>query len=233
MQSNPDFFKSCRRLSLNILNFQTVRCPIAIKWTVSEEKLVALKDSNKKCLRTKRFNASNIPGVQYYLTIYPNGNNEDNRGEVWVFLQVELGNESKVKVNGKFCIDSADWTEKFNEDYHRTEGCGLTPCETADLFDSMQNLIVDGKLTLTFEGILSVDKEKTDNGIEINLGTGHLGSLFWLNEDKDFTIHVGENAVKVSFTLLQCYVLYIYIFRSINMFLLFIPPFSKQCSKLA
>ena len=190
-----------------------------------------MKFSNDEFLWSKKIYASNIPGVQYYLRIYPNGSDEESLGEVCIFLFVDIGNESKVKADGKFCIDSANCADELDYEYLKTEIYGFSPCKTADFFDSKQKFIVDGKLIVTFEGILSVEKPRTEN--EINLGTGNLGSLFWMKENKDFTIHVGENAVKVGFTLLQCYVLYIYIFRSINAYSLFIPLFLNQCSKLA
>ena len=190
-----------------------------------------MKDSIDARLCSTRFNASNIPGIQYCLKLYPNGKDEARRGEVLMVLYVNLGNESKVKVDGKFCIESTFQTTKLNHEYHRAEGCGSSPCETADFFDSKKNYIVDGLFVLKFEGTLSVEKEKTENGNKIKSVTGHLGPLFWMNEDKDFTIHVGESAVKVSFelTVLVCN---IYIFRFINQFSLLIPPFSKQCSNL-
>ena len=68
-----------------------------------------------------------------------------------------------------------------------------TPCKTSDFFDSSKNFIVDGKLIIKFEGILSVEKPRIEN--EINLGTGFVGNLFWINEDKDFRILVGESAL--------------------------------------
>ena len=201
-----------------------------MKWSISEEKLAALKDSKNKCLCTKKLDASNIPGVKYYLSIFPNGNTESSRGEVCVFLQVDVGNELKVKGDGKFYIDSVACADELDHEYHNSEGYGFSPCITADLFDSTQKFIVDGKLIIKFEGTLTVEKPRIEN--EINLGTGLVANLFWMNEDKDFTIHVGQNAVKVSFNYLHYFTMPIYKFRFINAFSLFIPPFSKLCSKL-
>ena len=178
---------------------------------ISEEKLATLKESDSGYLCSKQLNASNIPGIQYFLTVYPNGSDKSSSGNVLIFLHVNLKNGSNVKVDGKFCIDSAEFSAELKIEYQISEGRGCLPCKTDDLFDSTKNFIVDGTFVLTFEGILSADKEKTENGNEINLVAGHLGPLFWMNEDKDFTINVGENSVKVSFsfTLLFCHVAYI------------------------
>ena len=183
-----------------ILNFQTVRCPVAVKWTVSEKKLAALKDSIEGTLCSKKFKASNIPGVQYFLRIYPNGDDDQRRGKVYIFLYINLGKESKVKVDGKFCIESAGWTKELNHEYLLSQSRGYSPCTTADFYDSTKKFIVNGKIIVTFEGIISAEKEKIENGSEseIDMGIGHVANLFWMNEDKDFTIHVGENSVKVS-----------------------------------
>ena len=112
-----------------------------MKWTVSEKKLTPLKDSkNNEYLCSKKCKASNIPGLQYYLTIYPNGDKENRRGEVLIFLYVKIGKESKVKVDGKFCIESAGWTANLQFEYHVTECRGFTACKTADLYDSTKSL---------------------------------------------------------------------------------------------
>ena len=161
--------------------------------------MAALKDSIDGCLNSKRVNASNIPGVKYFLSVFPNGHCVDRRGKVMIFLYVDVGKESRVKADGKFHIESAGWTEKLNHEYLRTKGSGFSPCKTVDFFDSKQKFIVNGELIVTFEGKLIVNKEKAENGNENKSVTGQLGSLFWMNEDKDFTINVGENAVKVSF----------------------------------
>ena len=226
------FYRFIFLIGCNILNFQTIECPIAIKWIISKEKLAALKDSDNGYLSSKGLYASNIPGVQYYLSIYPNGNKERHRGRVSIYLCVDIGNESKVKVDGKFCIESNLKTRKLNFEYRHSGVRGGSPCTIADFLDSTQKFIVNGKFILTFKGILSVDKEQSNNANEINLGTAHLGPLFWMNEDKDFTINVGENSVKASFNYLHYFTMLIYKFRSINRFFVFIPLYFKLCSIL-
>ena len=103
----------------NILNFQTIRSPIAIKCIIAEKKLAALKGSIKGKLCSKIYNASNIPGVNYYLRIYPNGKKVFLRGDVWICLYINVGNESKVNVDGKFRIESAGWNQKLYHEYHK------------------------------------------------------------------------------------------------------------------
>ena len=173
-----------------------------------------MKESNNGRFCSKRLIASNISGVQYYLTIYPNGDCEDRRGKVWIFLYVSLENESKVKVDSKFCIESAGWTDKLSEQYLLSKGRGFSPCGIADLFDPAKKFIVNGKLIIECDGYLSVEKPRPKDGN--TLDAGHIGRKLWMNDDKDFTIHVGNESIKVSL-FVKCIKLLNEDFRSINL----------------
>ena len=158
--------------------------------------MAALKESKNGRLLSKSFFASNIPGIQYDLRIYPNGYDEVTRGEVYICLFVNLEKEPKVKADAKFCIKSAGWTEEFNHEYHDFVFKDVSLCKTADLFDSSKHFIVGGKLIVKCVGYLSVEKPKLDNGNTWD--AGHVGRKLWMDNYKDFTIRVGNESIEVS-----------------------------------
>uniref|UniRef100_A0A914PLF7 Uncharacterized protein n=1 Tax=Panagrolaimus davidi TaxID=227884 RepID=A0A914PLF7_9BILA len=85
------------------------------QWKIKESDLEALKSSNNGYLRSKRFNVSSDSDIKYYIRAYPNVNKDVNRGKTGVFLQLELGGETKIKADIHFSIDSAHFS------------CRLTP----------------------------------------------------------------------------------------------------------
>lgn len=203
--------------------------------------MAGLKESINGRLCSKRFNVLNIPEIQCYFEIYPNGDDEDSRGQVWIFLYVESGDELKVKIDGKFCVESAGYISEENYDYDEFNGWGFQICETAELFDPSKKFIVDGEFVFKCEGTLSVEKEKPVTGNLITFGAGYVANmLFWMNEDKNFIIRVGHKCIKVSLTfkkqvyiyinLLKIYNIYNNLHRSTKLFSLFTLLSSKLCS---
>lgn len=173
-----------------------------MKWEIPEEKLIALKDSINGCIKTEWLEASNIPGVKYYLKIYPNGNCDIRRRQAWIFLYFSIGKEVKLQTDYQFFIDSAGWSAKAHlRECVRSDLCisgwGETFCATDQLISP--RLIVNGKLTIHCQGILKVER-KTIAAFDDEhkwKNDGFLGNI--LNGTRQtFAIVVGDQTLQVS-----------------------------------
>ena len=181
-----------------ISSFQKIECPIAIKWELEEDQLTPLKDLYGEGLVTEWFEASNIPGVQYRLKLYPNGNCHEYEGDTVVLFGVSMGKETKVHADIKFSIESAGWSSEQSYECKATKSRGVICCGTDELF--YPDFLVDGTLTIKCEGMLIVEKTvDCDNTWKMQ---GFLASL-WSENETDFTIVVDGKSIKVSIFYIQ------------------------------
>ena len=150
---------------------------------------------NFEFVKTEWFEASNIPGVKYKLRMYPNGYIDEHRNETWVSLNVSIGKEVEVQADYQISIESAGLNIKLNYKYIEDTGFGSKCCDTTVLLNP--RFIVDGKLTIKCDGILTVKREGKTPPAKWET-EGFLKNI-WNRSDKDFTIIVGEEIIQVSF----------------------------------
>uniref|UniRef100_A0AC35G8V3 Uncharacterized protein n=1 Tax=Panagrolaimus sp. PS1159 TaxID=55785 RepID=A0AC35G8V3_9BILA len=112
-----------------------IKYPLSAKWNIKESELDALKTSTNGCLKSKRFSISSDSDIKYFLTIYPNGNKEENRGAAWIFLHLNFESETSVNAIFSFLIKSASFSVDCQNLYSKSSGWGSFICLTKDLFN--------------------------------------------------------------------------------------------------
>uniref|UniRef100_A0A914QF21 BTB domain-containing protein n=1 Tax=Panagrolaimus davidi TaxID=227884 RepID=A0A914QF21_9BILA len=166
---------------------QKLKCPIAIKLTIPEDKLEEQKEGSEDCLYSDDYEAFNIPGVEYGISLYPN---YDHVGESRFIFFVSLSNPIKIDANIKIEIKSANYIfEKnfvvFEGDYTEYEKL----CTTEELFDTEKCFIVDGKMIIKIDGFFTIEKEAEDDTLlQCDNFDISLCLALWKQETKDFVI---------------------------------------------
>ena len=156
-----------------IFLLQNLESPFSIIWEIDEEKLAALKDSKGGFLSLPLFTDSKIRS-KCSLEIYPDGLDEDERGQTWLYFVVKPGKKEMVKAQLKFGIQSIgkSWSAKCNRATYGKWGAYW--CTTTQLVDPEMKFLVDGKLIVKCDGTLSLEKKPPGNGTEITDNGGKL-----------------------------------------------------------
>uniref|UniRef100_A0AC34FRV4 BTB domain-containing protein n=1 Tax=Panagrolaimus sp. ES5 TaxID=591445 RepID=A0AC34FRV4_9BILA len=170
-----------------------IPCPISMQWKIKEDDLKAKKESNGY-LRSKRFNILSFSNVKYFLSVYPNFKKVKNLAETHLFLNIELGAEKAVEAMYDFSIETANFCYITQYIFQKSTGIGTILCPVDDLFNKFKGYIVDGFLTINFNGILMIEKDRA--ALELNCINGLEIDAMQCYQEKDFTIIVGEKEIK-------------------------------------
>uniref|UniRef100_A0AC34FEV7 BTB domain-containing protein n=1 Tax=Panagrolaimus sp. ES5 TaxID=591445 RepID=A0AC34FEV7_9BILA len=143
---------------MEAMNYELV-CPFETEWKFRKGDLIAIKDSEERYLNGKCFYSFNIPGLQYFVKIHPNGVSADeNFGETWIGLFVNGSDERKTEAEFIISIESAEFCQSFNHVYEIDEGIGSTLCKTNEFFDLKHKYFVDGEITIKVNGIFKAER---------------------------------------------------------------------------
>uniref|UniRef100_A0AC34G416 BTB domain-containing protein n=1 Tax=Panagrolaimus sp. ES5 TaxID=591445 RepID=A0AC34G416_9BILA len=154
-----------------------------------------MEAENKK-LHSESVNAFNIPGVQYYISISLNDEEQDRRGEAWIFFYLHFSDEIKIESDFTITIESANYHTNCNYVFEKSIGWGEMIGTTKELFDPQNRYIVDGKLTFKVEGTLMVEKGLPKKAETFGDHCNALCLNLWNQEEnKDFTIVAGGKEI--------------------------------------
>uniref|UniRef100_A0A914Q479 BTB domain-containing protein n=1 Tax=Panagrolaimus davidi TaxID=227884 RepID=A0A914Q479_9BILA len=171
-----------------------ISTPISMQWKIKAEDLHAKKEeSNDGYLCSKEIEVASFSGVKYSLFIYPNKIEGSNQSETFLYLVVETGKEKKVEAVYDFSIVSAKYNCGNQYIFEELHGWGSFLCLTKDLFDPENGFIVNGFLTVNFNGILMKDNNRFTGLSSIGVFSKDDEKKF----EKDFTIVVGKKRIKV------------------------------------
>uniref|UniRef100_A0AC34FRK4 BTB domain-containing protein n=1 Tax=Panagrolaimus sp. ES5 TaxID=591445 RepID=A0AC34FRK4_9BILA len=166
-----------------------LKCPIAIKWPISEERLKELKEKPGECLKSDTFTASNIPGVGYHLSIYPNDDLKDYKRKTCIYLHLSFIDKIEIGANWNITIESTNYSFNRTHVFKKSIGKLAVICTTDELFDPENEYFVNGKLVVEINGILIIEKEMPK---KIGTFGDHRDALclgLWnQDENKDFAI---------------------------------------------
>uniref|UniRef100_A0A914QQ88 BTB domain-containing protein n=1 Tax=Panagrolaimus davidi TaxID=227884 RepID=A0A914QQ88_9BILA len=185
---------------MNTAVTQKLKCPIAVELIISEDKLNEEKNSGNG-LFSEWFDASNIPGVRYRIGIFfflgdaMIGPNSLETGKTW-FFYFEL-NKRNIDAVFNMTIKSANYVLKKHLIPGKKDIIEEKLCTTEELFDPEKRFIVDGKMTVYMDGILSIEKE-AENEILLQFDDtfdSKLGLALWEQENKDFIISAGGKEI--------------------------------------
>uniref|UniRef100_A0A914PUT7 BTB domain-containing protein n=1 Tax=Panagrolaimus davidi TaxID=227884 RepID=A0A914PUT7_9BILA len=164
--------------------------PFACKWTIPENELVRASNLNNGRLRTVTTNISvnNIQRFGYFLKLLTNKN-----GQAVVYLCIELQNLTEIKTNFTVTVESANFSQTSNNHtFHNERGHGFDLAATDDFFSRNSNFIVDGKFTLSVNGIFKFTTTDEPAEVEQINTCEPLSQKLWGATNKDFTIIVEE-----------------------------------------
>uniref|UniRef100_A0A914RA52 Uncharacterized protein n=1 Tax=Panagrolaimus davidi TaxID=227884 RepID=A0A914RA52_9BILA len=170
--------------------------PISFQWKIKEEDLkeIVNKGSNGGHLCSDKISVSTFSHVSYYLSIYPNKIREsENEAKTWLYLVVEMGDETKIKAVFDFSIDSASFYRSNQSFWKKLKEYMTYLCSTENLFNPSKKYFVDGILTINFNGVLMAEETRTSI---LKCKNDMTPNVAITDEDKDFLIIVGDKEIK-------------------------------------
>uniref|UniRef100_A0AC34G0H1 BTB domain-containing protein n=1 Tax=Panagrolaimus sp. ES5 TaxID=591445 RepID=A0AC34G0H1_9BILA len=159
-----------------------IETPINIESRFKKADLIALKDF--ECINGKCFYAFNNPGLQYFIRISPNGDDEKRSGQTWIFLYANGSAERNITAEFTISVESADFKISFCHVFKRYTGWGIACSKSDDFFMPSKKFFVNGEITIKIQGIL-----KAERSLKISCPI----SMIWKIKEHDLKAKKNEN----------------------------------------
>uniref|UniRef100_A0A914QAT9 BTB domain-containing protein n=1 Tax=Panagrolaimus davidi TaxID=227884 RepID=A0A914QAT9_9BILA len=170
---------------------RTNKCQIHMKWRIKEDDV---RNIQGQSLESKTFKA-NAPSVKYFLSLYPNGRNKSEANSVIFDVHLDFPKFIQIIASLSVAVKSASRVLKFTDVTFSTSengSQGALICTRDELFNLEKKFFVNGIMEIEFEGTLKA------RGITLKAPESlSLAQALWEADDKDVTIVVGEQELKV------------------------------------
>uniref|UniRef100_A0AC35FXC7 MATH domain-containing protein n=1 Tax=Panagrolaimus sp. PS1159 TaxID=55785 RepID=A0AC35FXC7_9BILA len=130
-------------------------CSFENEWTFKKADLMAKENRG---LNGKCFYAYNIPGLQYFVRIYPNGFGEKTRGGTWLSFVIKPLEDRKVGVSFSlvsFGVESVNLSKPSSCIFR--EGVAISVCKTEEFFEYKSKYFVNGEIAIKIKGIFETE----------------------------------------------------------------------------
>uniref|UniRef100_A0A914PSY3 BTB domain-containing protein n=1 Tax=Panagrolaimus davidi TaxID=227884 RepID=A0A914PSY3_9BILA len=170
---------------------RTNECQIHMKWRIKEDDV---RNIQGQSIESKTFKA-NAPSIKYFLSLYPNGRNNSEANSVKLDVHFDFPKFFVITASFSIAVKSASKKLKFTDVTFVTGGNGsqgASICNRDELFSLEKKFFVNGFMEIEFEGTLKASgiKRKAPESLSLT-------QALWEADDKDVTIVVGEQELKV------------------------------------
>uniref|UniRef100_A0AC35GDE4 Uncharacterized protein n=1 Tax=Panagrolaimus sp. PS1159 TaxID=55785 RepID=A0AC35GDE4_9BILA len=131
-------------------------CSFENEWTFKKADLMDSMNKENSYLIGKYFYAYNIPGLQYFVGIHPNGFGEETRGETWLFFLIKCLEDRKVDFSLSLGVESANLSKASC--CILGDSIAINVCKTEEFLEYKSKYFVNGEIIFKIKGAFKTER---------------------------------------------------------------------------